>query len=620
MKSSTPEQYKICDLKLVTDMSDYVFELAKKCDDPNCAINEYLSRIGEQMQFDNIVVKEFIEDGAAIKCTYEWNRNGGNSLLGLERRFIDNVCTEWLERYCMDERGVYIYTKGMELPVRIAIGADIRSLLQIPMFNGGNFIGCIDFTDYQTVRNWNDEQIDVLKSACRIISNYLFKLRKLNDLKEKQKKTEVRDSVTELPFYEDFVRKIVENNRDGGTYKRVVVYTDITGFKYICSRYGNDKGTELLKNFAAGVYKCFAKVISCCRIYSDFFCFAVKYRQSSKEEDIVNDVRDFTRSVAALTAEIIPEQEIEINAGIYVIEPGSNAVDLAVSRANIARKYGRRNATALTGRVFMYSPQMGEEDTLNHELIASLGEALDNDEFKVFYQPKVNAVSGEIVGAEALVRWQKQDGSFVYPDSFIPSFEKDGCIVKVDFRVYDKVFAYIRGRLDNGLKVVPVSMNVSRVHLFGRGFVSYINLLLSKYKIPTEYLEFEITESVYNDELPMLTYTIEQLKSKGIRVSIDDFGSGYSSLNLLTNVPVDILKLDKVFLKEPLSTEDKIVISSVIDMASQLGLKVLCEGVETEEQREFLAESKCDMIQGYYFSKPVEEKTFNNLLENGIGK
>ena len=211
--------------------------------------------------------------------------------------------------------------------------------------------------------------------------------------------------------------------------------------------------------------------------------------------------------------------------------------------------------------------------------------------------------------------WRKSDGTYVYPDEFIPAFESNGCIRKTDYFVYDYVFKYLRERLDKGLPCIPISMNVSRIHLFNNQFVEYIQSLLEKYKVPVELLEFELTESICLEGLPSVVNTLQWLKQQNIKISIDDFGSGYSSLEVLTRLPISVLKLDKVFMKKDLSNNDKIIIASIVEMARLLGLDVICEGVEEDAQRIFLIEACCEKLQGFLFSKPVPAAEFSKMLE-----
>ena len=224
--------------------------------------------------------------------------------------------------------------------------------------------------------------------------------------------------------------------------------------------------------------------------------------------------------------------------------------------------------------------------------------------------------TNRIEGAEALIRWCKEDGNIIYPNDFIPVFEKNKSVTLLDYYVYDEVCKYIRHRLDNNLPVVRISVNVSRVHLYSiDDIIDYIKGLLTRYDIPPEYLEFELTETSFTDKVDDTISLMQRLRKLGVKVSMDDFGSGYSSLNVLTKLPLDVLKLDKEFMRDfETDSEEKIVIPSLIDMAKKLNLDVVCEGVETDKQVEFLREVGCDYVQGFYYSKPIPQEEFDEML------
>ena len=242
--------------------------------------------------------------------------------------------------------------------------------------------------------------------------------------------------------------------------------------------------------------------------------------------------------------------------------------------------------------------------------------AFRNREFVVYMQPKIDLKQHSIIGAEALIRWIKPDGTMIFPNDFIPVFEKNKSITLLDYFVYDEVCKYLASRLKMRERVVNVSMNVSRIHLQSIDeMVSYVKSLLQRYEIPPEYLEFELTETISTEKVEDTVELLNKLRELGVKVSMDDFGSGYSSLNVLTKLPLDILKLDKEFLRDfDTDSDEKIIIPSIIDMAKKLKLEVVCEGVETREQVEFLRDVDCDIAQGYYYSKPVPLDVFSAML------
>ena len=241
--------------------------------------------------------------------------------------------------------------------------------------------------------------------------------------------------------------------------------------------------------------------------------------------------------------------------------------------------------------------------------------ALENNEFTVYLQPKVDINSEIPVGCEALVRWISPEKGFIAPGDFIPLFEKNGFVTEVDFFVLEQVCRMLRRRMDEGLPVFPVNVNQSRLHVNDRMYLSMLQDMLNKYNIPMNMVVFEITESAFIEDSKTMVGLINKMKALGFSFSMDDFGSGYSSFNLLKDMAVDELKIDKEFLE---STDDskrsRYIIEKIVQMAHGLDIRVVCEGVERKEQVEFLREIECDIIQGYYYSKPMPMADYEKYL------
>lgn len=311
---------------------------------------------------------------------------------------------------------------------------------------------------------------------------------------------------------------------------------------------------------------------------------------------------------------VFMNHQIIINTGIYITRTtyGIDA-EIAISNANLARK---RAKTIDSPEAVLFSDSMMKEMVQQLELVQNLPNAIADEELTVYYQPKIECGTEKVMGAEALVRWIKPDGSFIYPDQFIPLFESNGLIVEVDYYVYKKVFEYIRHCIDEGVPIVPISMNISRTHLVSDEIFHYIKDLFDKYQIPPGLVEFELTENIYMENIDSTLTLINDLRNMGIRISMDDFGSGYSSLNVLNNLPIDVLKLDRVFMTNTLNNNQQIILTSIVEMAKKLNISVICEGVENYSQSKFLSNIGCDMIQGYYYSKPLSQKNFALYLAN----
>ncbi|MBO5207722.1 MAG: EAL domain-containing protein [Lachnospiraceae bacterium] len=427
--------------------------------------------------------------------------------------------------------------------------------------------------------------------------------------------SETKDALTGLDRYEEFLKKLeieIEKMEKGEMegYRIAIIYTDIKHFKYINDTYGYQRGDALLKEFVHLTTNGNDHMLCAARVYSDNIVMAVCLEDKYSN----NDFRDFIHSENLRLEEALREKYLDrrlrLCTGISIISNDDRRMDAetSVSNANLARKVAKELDEECC---VLFDRQMMEGIKKEVEITSYISTAIEKGEFKVFYQPKIGTTSLKVIGAEALIRWQKPDGKFVYPDEFIPVIERSGQIVEVDYFVYREVFKFIAQRLKENKEVVPVSMNVSRVHLNKMGILDYVKSLFEEYKIPANLVEFELTESIYINNTEKALQLVEGLHAMGTKVSMDDFGSGYSSLNLLSKLPIDVIKLDKVFLKEHnLKENDKIIISCVIEMARRLQITSLCEGVETLEQSDYLAQIGCEIQQGYYFSKPIPQREF----------
>lgn len=426
----------------------------------------------------------------------------------------------------------------------------------------------------------------------------------------------MKDILTGLDQYEVFLEKLEKEIEKIGDDRIIIVYTDIKHFKYINDTYGYKVGDVLLQDFVEEFMGKTDIIICAARVYSDNFVVANRVPPDYLSNEEFRDlILQLNQEREAKFREKYLNSRLQFCTGISVIDKNSRSLDAetAVSNANLARKVAKEMEH---DSCILFDQSMMEGIKREVEITSSIPKALEQKEFQVYFQPKIDTDTLELIGAEALVRWQKPDGSFVYPDEFIPLIERSGQVVDVDYYVYREVFSFLAERLKEGKKVVPISLNVSRVHLQKMHILQYVKELLEEFRIPCSLVEFELTESIYLDNTEQALELIRGLHKLGIKVSMDDFGSGYSSLNLLSKLPIDIIKLDKVFLKEgEMQESDRIIISCVVDMARKLKIASLCEGVETQEQSDYLKEVGCQMQQGFYFSRPIPQAVFANLME-----
>ncbi len=428
--------------------------------------------------------------------------------------------------------------------------------------------------------------------------------------------TEMKDTLTGLDRYEVFLEKLQQELDLIGDDNIVVIYTDIKHFKYINDTYGYKVGNALLKEFVAEFTNNNRLLVGAARVYSDNFVAANRISADGYTKESFREmIRRRNQEWETKFREKYLNSRLQFCTGISIVNKNSRSLDAetVVSNANLARKVAKEMEDDCC---VLFDQSMMEGIKREVEITSSIPKALANGEFKVFFQPKIETDTLHLMGAEALLRWQKPDGSYIYPDEFIPLIERSGQIVDVDYYVYREVFRFIAKRLQEGRKAVPISLNVSRVHLNKMHILEYVKELFEEYQIPYSMVEFELTESIYLDNMERALELIKGLHNMGTKVSMDDFGSGYSSLNLLSKLPIDIIKLDKVFLKEgDLQESDKIIISCVVDMAKKLQIMSLCEGVETMEQSNYLKEVGCQMQQGFYFSRPIPQEVFEKFID-----
>ncbi len=387
---------------------------------------------------------------------------------------------------------------------------------------------------------------------------------------------------------------------------------DVSEFKYFNSTYGYEYGNTILKYIANVMSDALLKDETVSRTSGDHFSMLLHY----------NDPDELTSRLMRIldTASILPPTEdgrqprAVFTCGVYLIS-NENDINRIRARANVARKGLKK---AIINQIAFYNEADFNSELETHELQEDLLHAVDNKEMVVFLQPKYGISNEEVIGAEALVRWNHRDKGLLAPNVFIPIAEKFGLVKDIDFFVFESVCKQLARWQKEGKNIVPVSVNFSRVHLSDDDFVANLIRVAKENEIEPKYLEIELTESAVYDEMERLLDIMYLIKEAGFGLSMDDFGSGYSSLHLLREMPVDVLKLDKGFLDDcgNDNRREKKVISHVISLAKDLQISVLAEGVETESQKNFLREVNCDMIQGYYYAKPMPMTEFEKYIDS----
>lgn len=382
---------------------------------------------------------------------------------------------------------------------------------------------------------------------------------------------------------------------------------DIERFHLINSFYGEEEGNELLK-FVADAFRKYAKTVSYCtygKIESDVFCVCVPQNEV--------DLPQFAEKARNVLSTYNYNCYIEPTYGVYVINDTNVSIESMYEFASLASKKCKNK---YMNYIEYYDQSMSETLIKEQSYINEMHSALDSEQFEVYLQPKYLMNTNTPYGAEALVRWRHPEKGLIYPGEFIPVFERNGFIGKLDYYMWESVCKLLRKWIDNGLNPAPISVNVSRVNMYNPHVVALLTDLLKKYKIPSDLLNLEITESSYMDNPNQMKKTITELKSNGFVILMDDFGSGYSSLNALKDIDVDILKIDMKFLPTgEADSRGERILSSIIRMAGWLDLPVIVEGVETHEQKDFLQSIGCNYVQGYLFAKPMPVSDYEIVLQ-----
>lgn len=398
-------------------------------------------------------------------------------------------------------------------------------------------------------------------------------------------------------FYQN-AEQLMKNNPDK---QYEIILFDIEKFKIINDLFGMSTGDGLLRHFAVRLKELAGdKGIAGYRGADNF----VVCMECSAVSDIEKTEKELQHYINQYPVDI----KIQIRIGIYPVTDTGVPVSLMCDRANMAAESVKGNELK---HYAYYDDSMREKLLREQEILNEMQEALDQEQFKVYIQPKCRLDNEKLVGGEALVRWIHPSRGVLSPGVFVPLFETNGFITKLDYYVWEQTCKQISRWKKAGIRTVPLSVNVSRLNFYLPGFEEMLDGLLKKYELTQDDLYFEVTESAYTTESEAIFEQLCRLQKKHYTILMDDFGSGYSSLNMLQEAPVDILKLDMKFL---LGKDDngrsEVIIESVIRMAHKLGFRVIAEGVETKEQCEMLLRLGCLYGQGYYFSKPIPAEEF----------
>ena len=464
------------------------------------------------------------------------------------------------------------------------------------------------FMQSKSGQDWSDEEVQQIKAFEKLI--YTFCDRSYASTIAKDLSMLDNDlMVYPLTFFLATVKNLIRQGRIGEFGS---VYFNLRHFSSINDRFGRDCATNIMKQFIHGIQEKILYEECICRVGGDNFVVLFK-------KDNLNMIKSYLSGMPITFSDGDETVTVTTTAGYYMIpetvESATDVMDKISTAYQLAKSVYKRH-------FLFYDDEIMQHQTHVKEIEMMFPSAIENEEFKVFYQPKTQLNNYQLAGAEALCRWFR-NGKVISPGEFIPVLEGSKAICTLDFYMLDHVCRDIRRWLDEGREAVKVSVNLSRLHLGDEDLLESILRIIDKYKVPHHFIEIELTETTTDVDYKELKKIVYGLREQDISTSVDDFGVGYSSLNLIREMPWNVLKIDKSFLptqeeedKDPSKVK---MLRHIITMSQDLGLECIVEGVETAEQVKLLKDCKCYLAQGFYFDRPLPVKEFEQKLESAAG-
>ncbi|MGN0140645.1 MAG: putative bifunctional diguanylate cyclase/phosphodiesterase [Roseburia sp.] len=429
---------------------------------------------------------------------------------------------------------------------------------------------------------------------------YLYSLRKMaeNNLESN------RTFMTNLYNLRAFQYKAAEEMVENPDKHFAMIVLDFANFKSINEFCGRDAGDELLRCVADALREQLREHVVLSHFRADIFGMLTPF---NKTEELI---------------EIIQRIDSRISAHKILYRPlpafGICIADSPTMSVSVMRDYATMALNSIKGKFYakyaFFDEHMRQQMLMDKMIENNIVDALESNQIRLYVQPKINMATGKIIGGEALVRWQHPKRGLVPPAEFMPVLEKNGLVIDLDICIWTQVFQFIGKRLAEGKKVVPISINISRMHIHDNSFRKLLLNLAEEYHVPLEYVPLELTESGFLESEETMYEHMRYLKKHGFLLSMDDFGTGYSTLTMLKDQPVDEIKIDRAFITDIDNPKCQSVIRHTLNMLSDLNLKIIAEGVEEPKQQDFLLDCGCTNAQGFLYYKPIPVERFEALL------
>ncbi len=586
------------------------FNLLSHAKDIDVSLNLLLEQIGKRFGVDFVSVFLYSHDGRQMTLTNIWSAIGKvyeKEMLPVDWTFFKDETVGTFVEICEAAKRA-----GNDNPFQLENDwnpnrVQIQSMGAVKIAFTSGVIGELDLGSTQKDREWSEDDRATICELANVVSVFISMRNRLQEDKETIHMLRHRERLTGLydkATFQEKAEKVLKNKRPGYAYGLVVF--DVNNFSYINETFGTNVGDKVLGEMGEFMMKETKYTLFSSRMYSDFFA---AFLSAENAEILIQATQKATRIFTERLNEKYPLGSISFSVGLCVLTERDD-YEVAVENANIARKYAKEHKSV--NGITVFAEYMREKRDELVEVSTRFYDAIQNDEFEVYLQPKFLLGDWRIYGAEALARWRQPDGSVLGPGNFVDALEKTGYITEMDFRIFEKLLAKMREWRDSGRQLLTISTNFSRRHFEkdGKEFLKRIRNAMDYYRIPAQYIEIEITESAVVENLEVLQNCLKELRRMGFRIAIDDFGTGYSSLNAVLEIPSDVIKMDKSFTDKLYQEEQRDFVSKMGQLIKAVSQEVVFEGIETEEQADYLKKSGFMYGQGYLFGKPVPMDVF----------
>ncbi len=562
-------------------------------------LKEYLDLFGKYIIADRIVLYEHYAAFNDRLVAFYANPN-------IERASLDYVQKEILETEeskTMDLNKTYKRSK-IESLIEIKpnlynflAAQNVKSFYQLPISKNGILYGFLRFDSVLEEHKWKEEEVTLYQIMARTISNYI----NVNIQKFDNEMSTDKDPLTGLPAYKTSVEKITSIlSRDAKKYALGV--TNLYKFKLFNDSFGYSSGDNILRILAHTLS--YAKFYYVGRLNGDHFVFLIDSSEETCLKDKINDLfKEFNKNVSGLPGSDL----LRLHAGVYITDGSESNSRACIDKArNALLKINEKK----DNNYLIYDSKLNEEFIKQRNILNEFKVDIKKNKLEVFLQPKINARTNELVGAEALSRWRRGDDAYWTPNKYIQVLEQENELATLDIYNIEQVLIYLDSLKEDNKKMVPISVNLSKHQTNILDFAIQIEELRKRYDVEPKYLQIEITETSFEDNYDETFSAIRKLKDLGYTICMDDFGVGYSNLGLLASGLFDIIKFDKTIVTKK-DRLGKVVFKSSVELVHNLGLKMVFEGVETKEDVDYVLNSGGEVIQGYYFSCPISIDDFN---------